>query len=67
VACIASQKHIKKIAQLDPSGSSFGMLLGSFSMEVVEVIIVVVGAARVVGAGVDVDAEVDMLELGPIT
>jgi hypothetical protein len=64
---MASQKRIKKIAQLDPSGSSLGMLLGSFSMEVVEVFVVVVGAAKVAGAGVDVDAEADMLEPGPIT
>jgi hypothetical protein len=64
---MASQKCIKKIAQLDPSGSSLGMLLGSFSMEVVEVFVVVVGAAKVAGAGVDVDAKADMLEPGPIT
>jgi hypothetical protein len=43
------------------------MLLGSFSMEAVEVFIMVVGAAKVAGAGVDVDAEADILELGPIT
>jgi hypothetical protein len=43
---------MEKIAQLDPSCLSLGMLLGSFSMVVEEVIVIMVGVGgAVTGAG----------------
>jgi hypothetical protein len=65
MACMASLKRMEKIAQLDPSCSSLGMLLGSFLMVVEEVIVVMVGAGGAVagvgpavGVGLVVGADV---------